>query len=129
MSEQPSELMSEQPSEPAPGKPNAGWFKPGDRRINREGRPRGSRKAAQGTPAAVLAPKTDRLVLVPIPAEKLASQLSSPWDHSFISNWGEGQIVGACMDEQGTVYLTLRSERFRRVVKGAPIPVGKPRWR
>src|SRR5262249_33049235 len=41
--------------------PNRGRFAPGDPRINRQGRPRGSRKAATGADPADLAPRADRL--------------------------------------------------------------------
>src|SRR5262245_17302596 len=71
--------------EPAPQpRRNAGWFRPGDGRINREGRPRGSSKAAsqKGAPPADLAARADRLMRLFVPAREFACHLSgreAPW--------------------------------------------------
>jgi hypothetical protein len=65
--------------EPSPKK-NAGWFKPGDPRVNREGRPRGS-KAPTAEPA-IRAPRANGVMLLWVPQEETRHRLTSscgPW--------------------------------------------------
>lgn len=111
-----------------PPKGNRGWFQPGDRRINREGRPRGSKARAEerGEPA-VRAPRADRLKLLVVPARDLAWRLSrqnAPW----IVNLPPGfEIVGcAHMAACDAVALLIHSEEFPRIAQGTPIPEFQP---
>ncbi len=132
----PSELLAGGPApEPAP-RHNAGWFRRGDRRINREGRPRGSKVAAEaaGQPED-RAPVADRLMLLFVVARDLAwrlTQQNAPWMVNLPRDY---QIVGCRLDaaRQGIV-LTIRSGAFPRIARGTPIPEFRPefnglRWR
>jgi hypothetical protein len=99
---------------------NRGWFRPGDRRINREGRPRGSSKVAMAT--GNCAPYADRLMLVAIPERDLAFRLTHP-NAIWITNLpGDVEIVACRVNPAGTVLLTIRSRAFPRIAKGALIP-------
>jgi hypothetical protein len=118
---------------PAPRR-NAGWFRPGDRRINRDGRPRGS-KAASAEAAADRAPAADRLMLLWVPRRDLAHRLSSdraPW---IVNLPADFEIVTSRVDTaRDGVALVIRSETFPRVARGAPIPEFAPsfhglKWR
>jgi hypothetical protein len=111
--------------EPVPPR-NRGWFRPGDPRVNREGRPRGS-KAATGQ-AVDRAPRADRLVLLWVPAWELAFRLThglAPW---WTVNLPKGfRIVGSRVDAaRDAVALVIRSQTFPRVARGAPIPEFEP---
>jgi hypothetical protein len=121
---------------PEPGpKRNAGWFRPGDRRINREGRPKGSKAACQAGPPVDCAPEADRLMLLWVPAPDLAFRLSkylAPW----IVNLPEDVAIVGCRVDAGRdgVALVIRSQAFPRIAAGAPIPEFRPqfeglRWR
>src|SRR5262249_23024726 len=101
---------------PAP-RAKRGWVRPGDRRINREGRPDGSKKAAPaGGPPVDHAPSADRLMRVFVDARDLAWRLTrqnAPW----IVNWPpDAQIVGCRFDavRQGLVII-IRSGTFPRI--------------
>jgi hypothetical protein len=63
--------------EPAP-RTNQGWFQAGDERINRQGRPRGSKASVpEGTHPADCAPRADRLVRLVVDERDLAWRLAS----------------------------------------------------
>jgi hypothetical protein len=98
---------------------NAGWFRLADPRINREGRPRGSRKAA-GAPAEDRAAQADRLALLRFPARQLVTIL----EYRLGYPWPDGtEIVSARSDNAtGELLLVLRSPAFARVAAGAVIP-------
>ena len=112
-------LNVEQPASQPPR--SAGWFMPGDRRINLLGRPRG-RKADVGEtrPAAQ---RADRVRLLTIPAQDLAWCLSrqmSPW----ITNLPlDAEIVGYHFDDMSnSVTLVIRSRSFEWLARGTLIP-------
>ena len=107
--------VSEQ--EPAP-KPNAGWFQPGDRRINRDGRPKKSWAAFVDR-----APCADRLMLLWVPRQELGRCLTGHHTPSVANLPPDYQIVDSRVDaDRDAVALVLRSETFPRIAKGAPIP-------
>jgi hypothetical protein len=117
------------PDRPPPAR-NRGWFQRGDRRINREGRPRGSKAGAaeRGAPGD-RAPRADRLRLLELPERHVAfrfTHLAAFW----IRNAPEDlEIVGARVDAaRGVVVFIVRSKEFPRVAKGAPIPEFKPNF-
>jgi hypothetical protein len=119
------ELVEQMHLGPAP-KSNRGWFKPGDRRINRRGRPVGSK----GDPADETVDRaavTDGLMVLRLPLKLLACRIAferSPW----ITNLPvDLQIVSSRVDaSQGLVVLVLRSASFQRVARGAVIPEFRP---
>jgi hypothetical protein len=124
--DEPSEkLAADATPEPAP-RSNRGRFQPGDRRINREGRPQGSRTAATG--GEDMAPKADRLMRLEIKATTLLGCLSfgrvDPRDTWFVANLPRDvQVVPCRFDAAGrTVVLILWSASFPRVARGTPIP-------
>jgi hypothetical protein len=115
---------------------NRGWFQQNDSRINRQGRPKGSKLAAQrGGTLANLAPRTDRLMVLLVPARGLVWRLRrklAPW----ITNLPEDvQVVGCHLDAaRDSLVLVLRSKTFPRIAQGTLIPQFKPaheglRWR
>jgi hypothetical protein len=118
-----------------PGR-NRGWFRPGDRRINREGRPRGSKAGShEGSAPADRAPCADRFMLLVLPARDLAWRLTkqnAPW---IVNLPADFEIVGSRADAaRGAVVLVIRSQTFPRIAKGAVIPRFNPelyglRWR
>jgi hypothetical protein len=128
------EEQVEKPADGSVGEPlpkrNAGRFRPGDPRINREGRPLGSSKAAseQGTPLADLAPQADRLMRLFVPARQIACYLSgreAPWVANLPKDF---KFVASRFDPgRDGFFLTLRSETFPRVAQGAPVPEFVPK--
>jgi hypothetical protein len=111
------------PMEGQPPKSNRAWFRPGDERINREGRPKGSRISAKPDPSTWLATSTDRV-------QTLFVQMSFQrcWMKRFsgprVANLPpDFQIVGSRFDNarNGVVYL-IRSQSFPRIARGAPVP-------
>lgn len=122
--------MQEQVNEPAPNR-NHGWFRPGDRRINREGRPKGSSKSSRqpSSPAVDRAPCADRLQVLVVPTRDLARRLRwklAPW----ITNLPEDAEIVSCRVDaaRDTVAFVLRSNTFPRIAAGAVIPVFVPRF-
>jgi hypothetical protein len=122
---------------PGPAPPaNRGWFRPGDGRINREGRPRGSKAAApEGADPAGCAPRTDRLKVVRLRERDLAWRLTrqnAPWMTNLPA---DVRIVGCRVDAaRRGVVLTIWSKSFPRVARGTRIPEFVPafnglRWR
>src|SRR5690349_20781785 len=103
-----------------PPKKNPGWFQAGDRRINREGRPKGSKRGS-GRPSAPsdLAPRAERLKVLFLPGRDLSFRLghqNAPW----IANLpADVEIVGSRVDSaRDAVALVLRSQEFPRIARG-----------
>jgi hypothetical protein len=135
MEEQVNQLGDRPVQEPAP-KTNLGWFRRGgDRRINRQGRPRGTQAACQAGPPVDCAAQADRVMLLWVPTGDLAHRLRryhAPW----IVNLPEDVEIVACRVEAGrdSVAVIIRSGSFPRIATGAPIPEFVPsfeglRWR
>jgi hypothetical protein len=102
--------------------PNPGWFRPGDRRINRDGRPKKSWAAFVDR-----APQADRLMLLWVPRQELGRCLAGQHTLSVANLPPDYQIVGSRVDaDRDAVALVLRSETFPRLAKGAPIPESVP---
>lgn len=115
-------------------RPNRGWFAPGDRRINRQGRPRGSKSAAAGgIDPADCAPQADRLKRLLLPATEMVWHLGRPQGFWLSNLPADVEIVAARVDA-GQVVFVLRSSTFPPVARGALIPALVPafnglRWR
>jgi hypothetical protein len=128
----------EQQVEQRPNEPpkNRGWFQRGDRRINREGRPKGSKAGSEeGSAPTDRAPWADRLMLLLLRGRDLAFRLGhdkAPW---IVNLPVDCEIVACRMDVSGeSVALVIRSQTFPRIARGALIPEFKPaynglRWR
>lgn len=111
-------------------KTNRGWFRPGDGRINREGRPRGSKAACQQQGQhAYLAPYTGRLQLLFFPKKDFLHRLShgdAIWVVNLPDDW---KIIACRIDAaQNAFALTIWSQLFPRIAKGTPIPEFRPVW-
>jgi hypothetical protein len=104
---------------PRPGRIRAGLRS--DRRINREGRPRGSSKS-KGVPQEYLAPDADRLKLLVVGlniVDAWLEHLKSP----FVTNLPYYDIVACRLDtRRSALVFTIRSSSFPRIARGAPIP-------
>src|SRR5262245_37736910 len=129
MDEPIEELVDELGQQPAP-KTNHGWFRPGDGRINRQGRPRGSKVVtADGTLSADSAKRADRVMLLFVNGKYLTHRLASqfgPWMRGIPC---DAQIIDCRVDaERKGVVLTIRSDEFPRIAKGATIPELKPEF-
>jgi hypothetical protein len=128
MAEQVEKLADGPVPEPVP-RTNAGRFRPGDPRINREGRPRGRKAASASGDAPDLAPCADRLRRLLIPAWELAFRLSHPKAHWLVNLPKDAEIVSCRLDAaRSVVVLTLRSQEFSRIARGALIPEFVPAW-
>jgi hypothetical protein len=102
---------------------NCGLFKAGDKRINRLGRPRGSKVAAKDSHPGYLAPRTDRLMLLAIPGKGLLAHLGDRNTLPIVNLPNDVEVIASRSDPgQGVVLLTLRSQTFERVAKGTPMP-------
>ena len=123
---------------------NRGWFLPGDMRINRDGRPRGSKPAIQEHLRPDLAPCADRLKLLIVPSKDLAWRLTkekAPWianlptAGSDFHRSPDFQIVGCRFDAiRNAIVFVIRAGGFPRIAKGTPIPEFQPsfdglRWK
>jgi hypothetical protein len=124
------EQVNKSPDEPlnqqAP-RPNRGRFGPGDRRINREGRPKGKTASQDGNPSVDLAPQTDRLMLLILPERYLAFRLQKQcafWVKNLPNDY---EIVSFRVDaDQKQIVITIRSSVFPRIARGKPVPLFKP---
>lgn len=106
---------------------NRGWFQQGDQRINREGRPRGSKVPTENL-VVDRAAKTDRLMIFFMPERDLALRLSKPQGPWLVNLPDEFQIVGCRLDAaRNCLVVTIRSPAFPRVAKGAAIPEFEPK--
>jgi hypothetical protein len=133
--EEAAETMAEQAGQGTVRKGNGGWFKPGDKRINVEGRPKGKVVLRPDNLVVDCAPRTDRLMLLVIPERDLAFRLTkqlAPW---FVNLPLDYEIVASRVDtSKGTVVFMVRSREFHQILKGTPIPQFRPefnglRWR
>jgi hypothetical protein len=124
------DLVNQTLNESAP-KPNRGRFQPGDARINREGRPRGT-GCKEGWDRA---PRADRLKCLLLDGRDVLHRIThekGPWIVNFP---GDIQIVGCHWNAvQEVVMLVLRSDRFPKIARGALMPEFEPqynglRWR
>lgn len=110
-------------------KPNPGWFRAGDARINREGRPKGSRAVKDESASTHFAPRADRLMLLIVPERNLAFGLGNPRAFWAGNLPRDVKIVDCCMDPaRNRVIFTIRSESFPRIGKGAAVPEFLPRF-
>ena len=134
MDERTARLASEPNQEPKT-QDNRGWFRAGDRRINREGRPHGSKARASHECIRDCARQADRLKRLIIPERDLAWRLTrqnGPWVINLPSDY---QIVDCRVDSaRDSVIFIIRSNTFPRIAKGTAIPDFKPvynglKWR
>jgi hypothetical protein len=121
------EQLDNRPAE-SPPRTNRGWFRPGDRRINREGRPRGSPKAGPEEQAD-RAPAADRVMLLVLPARAVAYRLTHERGAWIANAPRDIEIVGSRVDvARGALVFVLRSAAFPRIAKGAVIPQFTPEF-
>jgi len=123
MEEAIEKLADEPGQQPAP-KTNRGWFRPEDRRINREGRPRGRKVGApDGTPPVDCAKRADRVMVLFVPERVLARRMTG-LKAAWAANLPPGfRFVDGRFDAARNGFvLTIQSDRFARVARGAPIP-------
>lgn len=114
------ELVNSTADTSPPAKSNRGWFQAGDRRINREGRPCGSKAAPAAE--AYHAASADRIKLLFVPARVLALRLTAlkgPWVENLPR---DAEIVGCQRDHARGFALTVRSATFPRIAGGTAIP-------
>ena len=115
-------------------KPNRGWFLPSDPRINREGRPRGSKSAKSSAKSSgCCTAKADRVVRVLLRPSDLAHRLTNQQSAWLVGLPQDVEIIDTFV-EGGAVHLVIRSQTFARIGRGMPIPVFQPefnglRWR
>jgi hypothetical protein len=124
------EELAEQMQLGSPPMSNRGWFKAGDKRINRRGRPVGSKAdPGDGAGAVERAATTDSLMVLRLPLKLLACRIAferGPW----ITNLPvDVQIVSSRVEANlGLLLLVLRCGSFRRVARGALIPEFHPQF-
>jgi hypothetical protein len=134
MDEQSAQLTPEANSKP-PVRPNRGWFRAGDRRINREGRPYGSKTAASTDISPDCAFQPDRIKRLFVPERDLAWRLTRQFAPWYVNLPDDFQIVACRVDsDRGAVVFIIRSRTFPRIAKGTPIPDFSPvfyglKWR
>ena len=106
---------------------NPGWFRTGDRRINREGRPRGKKGAAESP--ACLARRSDRLMRMFVEGYVVTAMLTQMSSPCLVNLPSDTRIVECQLDaaRKGFV-LTIRSSEFPRVARGTPIPEKRPEF-
>jgi hypothetical protein len=124
--DQPTEKLVAEPAAAPTPKSNRGWFRAGDERINKQGRPRGSRKRTAGV--ADVARRADRLKRLEVEGELLMRLLRRGLRNEPGGAWKCAQLHGVRLagcrfdEDRGTAVLILWSESFPRVARGAPIP-------
>lgn len=108
---------------PAPPR-NKGWFQQGDRRINREGRPRGSKGPASADGPEVRAVRTDRVMWFGYQTKHLREHLLPSGCERVAVNGlpTDCEIVGCHVYPTGFMAIVIRSKAFPRVARGALIP-------
>src|SRR4030095_15984058 len=116
------------PAEEGPVKANRGRFQRHDPRINREGRPSGSKAGIDdGSVSTDLAPRADRLMLLTLPQKYLFCSLRHPNAAAITNLPADVEIIASRADQaRGVVVLTIRSRTFPRIAKGTPIPAFEP---
>jgi hypothetical protein len=97
-------------------KPNPSWFKPGDARINRQGRPKGTKAVKQ---------LSGHLVRLVVPGQYILFRYIrgelGPYMGTYLPP--DVKIVDAQFDpERNVVLLTLSHPSFAEVQKGQPLP-------
>jgi hypothetical protein len=122
--------LAEGPMHEPVAKGNRGWFRAGDRRINREGRPRGSTAASRHeNPSADCAPQADRLMLLIVRGRDLTFRLSKQHASWIINLPPDFEIVGCRVDSaRKEIVFTIRSQEFPRIAKGALVPKFVPQF-
>jgi hypothetical protein len=115
-----SEKLAATPYDSPARRANRGWFRAGDRRINREGRPRGMQTGQSGESCTRV---TDRVMAFFVPQRELGSMLTqckAPW----ITNLPRAfRLVDCRVDnERDGVVFVIRSESFPRIARGTVIP-------
>jgi hypothetical protein len=102
---------------------NRSWFQPGDRRINRESRPYGTKANAPAKHSGDLARRTDRLMRLYDPLHELAFRLTHPNAFWIVNLPPDFEIVDSRVDlaARQVVFIT-RSAKFVRIARGTPIP-------
>ena len=108
---------------------NRGWFSSGDRRINRDGRPRGKKVAAdKGSPTG-LARRSDRLMRIFVEGHVVTSWLTRMSSPCLVNLPADFRLVDCQLDAaRGGFVLTIRSSTFPRVARGTPIPEKRPEF-
>jgi hypothetical protein len=134
MDEHVEQVAGELVSDPATRR-NRGWFQPADRRINREGRPYGSKTVASTDVSPDLAVRPDRVKRLFVPERDLAWRLTRQFAPWYVNLPGDFEIVACRVDSHrsGVIFI-IRSESFPRIAKGTPVPDLVPafhglRWR
>ena len=113
-----------------PARMNPGWFQPGDPRINRRGRPQGSKAGAE---EKCVASRPDRVRVLVLRESDLRHRLTNGRS-AWVKNWPmDGEIV-ECRVDGGEVYFFIRSKTFAWIAKGTPVPPFLPdldggKWR
>jgi hypothetical protein len=114
---------------------NRGWFQAGDRRINREGRPYGSKAAASTDISPDCAIQPDRVKRLFVPERDLAWRLTRQYAPWYVNLPDDFQIIACRVDsDRAGVIFIIRSKSFPRIAKGTPIPDFEPafnglKWR
>ena len=130
-------MLSPESQEVAPtgavSKENRGWFKSGDVRINREGRPRGQRMVDGDSTAVQFARKANRVRRLLLAPSDLGHRLTNKLSDWILNLPLEFEIVDAGVDAAG-VHIVIRSGSFSKVARGALIPLFEPafdglKWR
>lgn len=129
MDEQIAKLAIAEPTE-SPRRHNGGWFQAGDKRINRDGRPRRSSKATSSDASREeFAQRADRVKRLVVRERRVAHLLThklAPWIANLPSDW---RIVDCHVARDGeSIIFVIRSERFDRVGRGALIPEIDPEY-
>jgi hypothetical protein len=114
---------------------NRGWFRAGDRRINREGRPFGSKATASTDVCPDLAVRPDRVKRLFVRERDLAWRLTRQFAPWYVNLPGDFEIVACRVDSHrsGVIFI-IRSKSFPRIAKGTTIPDIEPafnglKWR
>jgi hypothetical protein len=113
---------------------NRGWFRSGDRRINREGRPLGTKASTSVECTLDCARQADRLKRLIIPERDVVWRLTRQYAPWFVNLPSDFQIVDCRVDSAQGVVFIIRSNSFPRIAKGTPIPIFEPafyglKWR
>jgi hypothetical protein len=102
----------------AVAKRNAGWFEPGDKRINREGRPKKSWAAYEDR-----APRAGRFMLLWVPMRYFCQRLGSDGAPGVVNLPADCTVISSRVDAaRDALAFVIQSERLSRIAKSAPIP-------